>query len=119
MDDSRIEDLYRILIEGDYVYIDGFVNTPYSPEIAVIQLMSKQIKKGKRVNILPELDKIIGIEPEYEHLVYEAHFLANNFLNRQDKENRKKFAEKAVSVGSVPVYSLMYLGIVYEKVKKN
>lgn len=118
MDDSRIEDLYRILIEGNYIYIDGFENTPYSPEIAVIQLMSKQIKKGKQVNILPELDKIIGIEPEYEYLFYEAHFLANNFHNRQDKENRKRIAEKAVSVGSVPVYSLMYLGIVYEKEKK-
>jgi hypothetical protein len=118
MDNSRIEDLYRILLERDYSCVNAFENTPFSPEIAVIKLMAVQYSKGKRVNILPELDKIMGIDPDYEYLMYEAQFVANGFHNKDDRKKLKCIAEKAISLGSVPAFSLSYMGMVYEGERK-
>ncbi len=118
MDNSRIEDVYRILLERDYTSVNSYENTPFSPEIAVIKLMAVQYSKGKRVNILPELDKITGIDPAYEYLMYEAQFVANGFHNKDDRKKLKSIAEKAISLGSVPAFSLSYMGMVYEGERK-
>ena len=70
------------------------------------------------MNILPELGQITGIGAAYEHLIYEAQFIAYAFHKKGDREILKNTAEKAVSMGSVPAYSLMYLGKVYEEERK-
>ena len=118
MNGSRIEDLYAKLIEGDHADVDSFNNNPFSPEIEVVKLLSNQISKGSRLNILPELGKITGVDPAYEYLIYEARLIANYIFKPHERKNLSAIAEKATSLGSVPAYSLMYLGIAFEDERK-
>ena len=48
MDKSRIEDLYRKMIESKFEDVNAFENTPYSPEIAVIKFNVKSIHKKEK-----------------------------------------------------------------------
>jgi tetratricopeptide (TPR) repeat protein len=118
MDSTQIESLYRKLVERDLSNVKSYVNDPFSPEIEIIKLMSYQISKGNRLNILPELGKITGVDSAYEYLIYEARLIANYFFKRHDRKNLRTIAEKAILLGSVPAYSLMHLGMTYEDERK-
>lgn len=113
-----IEKAYIYLIKGDYASLQEMPKIPRKNEIEIIKLMGLQISNKKKINIIPDLEKIGNINPKYNHLLFEAKLIALLFNDDKNKEAIQVLANEATKDEGVAVFALMYKGAMLDAEKK-